>query len=260
MAGGIIADLEELLRGGLVNIQNVQVGDLVLTRNEYSGEHEYKPVIHLIQNEVLKETLWIDLSNGDVIKTTSGHLIFINDEWSDADKIQVGDTLYSLNEGVTKVVRISVSEEKVSVYNFTVDGNQNYFVGRNGVLVHNISPCEKAAKSLAQMVPKKYCGKKFVCDNFAVSFEKLLIENKVNGKRLCVKSSVYGKISSIRNKLISDNGNHFAVQVGDTVFDNMFPNGISYKEWADDIGVFEGIGINVKSEKMTGRKNGCIPR
>lgn len=42
------------------------------------------------------------------------------------------------------------------------------------------------------------------------------------------------------------------------VFDNMFPNGISYGEWADDLGLGEGHGITTKTEAMTGKKGGCI--
>ncbi len=59
--------------------------------------------------------------------------------------------------------------------------------------------------------------------------------------------------------MISDNPNHFAVQVGDLVFDNLNPDGVSFSEWADDIGINDGIGVDLSTEEMTGRRSGCIP-
>jgi hypothetical protein len=243
-------------RKGLVEIQRIQIGDMVLTLNESTGEHEYKPVIHLIHNEEMKETLLIKLSNGEVINSTPGHLIFVDDEWTAADQVKPGGAMYSLGEKVA-VESISISRVKVGVYNFTVEGNHNYFIGENGVLVHNISPCEKAAQKLAAMVPKSCVGN-FKCDKFTLEYEKLLLSSKVKGKRLCV-SSATGRLESLKDKMISTNGNHFAVQVGELVFDNNNPNGLKYSEWADDIGVGEDPRIGIKSESMSGKRNGCMP-
>jgi len=33
-----------------------------------------------------------------------------------------------------------------------------------------------------------------------------------------------------------DTGHHQAIQIEDKVYDNMNPNGISFKEWYDDMG------------------------
>ena len=51
---------------------------------------------------------------------------------------------------------------------------------------------------------------------------------------------------------------HFAVQVGEMVFDNLNPDGIPFSEWADDIGIYDGIGVNLSEENMTGNRGGCI--
>ena len=250
------ADTLITTEAGLLEIQHIEIGDMVLTLNEETGMHEYRKVVHLISSTELKETLFLELSNGAVIESTPGHMIFVDGQWIAAEDIEAGQRLYSLGEQVI-VARTIASETKVKVYNLTVDGNHNYFVGEDGVLAHNISPCEKAAKELVKLVPRQFCTK-LKCDDFTVELEKLLIKNKVNGKRLCVKSKT-GRVGSVKNGMISDNENHFAVRVGDTVFDNMFPDGIPYEQWADDIGIFDGIGVDVTSESMSGVKNGCIP-
>ena len=36
--------------------------------------------------------------------------------------------------------------------------------------------------------------------------------------------------------MVSDNGIHQGIQVGDRVYDNLNPNGINYDEWLDDLG------------------------
>ncbi|MBL4828265.1 MAG: hypothetical protein JKY66_11245 [Spongiibacteraceae bacterium] len=241
---------------GLIEIQNVQIGDRVQTLNESTGELEYHKVIHVISGEKLKETLTITLSTDEVIEATPGHLIYVDEQWIAAEDINIGQSLYSLGKKVS-VKSVAISSIKVKVYNLTVEGNHNYFVGQDGVLVHNISPCEKAAKSLAAMVPKSCVGN-LKCDKFTLEYEKLLLSNKVKGKRLCVKSAT-GRLASLKDKIISTNGSHFAVQVGELVFDNNNPNGIKYSSWADDIGVGEDPRINIKSEAMTGGRNGCIP-
>lgn len=141
---------------GLTEIQNIKIGDKVLTVNEETGQHEYREVVHVISSTELKETLFVELSNGAFIESTPGHLIYVDEQWIAAEDIEAGQHLYSLGEQVT-VVRIIASETKVKVYNLTVEGNHNYFVGEDGVLVHNISPCEKAAKQLSKLVPNKYC-------------------------------------------------------------------------------------------------------
>ncbi len=91
-----------------------------------------------------------------------------------------------------------------------------------------------------------------------MAFEKLLLKKGMKGKRLCIKATESKYVGSVKHGNISGNKNHFAVQVGELVFDNVNSNGIPYAEWADDIGVNDGIGIKVKSEAMTGKYNGCI--
>ncbi|MED5240103.1 MAG: polymorphic toxin-type HINT domain-containing protein [Pseudomonadota bacterium] len=215
---------------GLVAIQDIQIGDLVLSFNEKTGENELKEVSHIIAGDELKEVLSIELSNGSLIQSTPEHLFYFNGVWDKAENIQEGQKLYNLGEEIS-VVSVSKNQERVKVYNLTVADNHNYYVGEEEILVHNISPCEKAAQAIAK---------------------------NVKGKRLCVKATRSPFVGSIKNGQISKNENHFAVQVGEMVFDNLNPDGIPFSEWADDIGIYDGIGVNLSEENMTGNRGGCI--
>jgi RHS repeat-associated protein len=220
---------------GLVEIRNIKIGDEVLTYNENTGEQEYNNVIHIISSDKLKEILSIELSNGDILESTSGHLIYVDEEWIAAEDIELGQSLFSLGEKVT-VSNVVLSTVKVKVYNLTVDGNHNYFVGENGVLVHNISKCEKAAKELAAMVPNKYCVHGS-CGLYAKSLKDFMKQNGVKGQHLEIKVGKGVRVYSDKHGGISDRGlGHEAIRVGDIVFDNKWPNGISYKKWIKDLG------------------------
>lgn len=220
---------------GPVKIEDVKIGDKVLTYNQKTGLKEYKTVTHLISEETPKETLLIELSDGRVVESTAGHLIYVAGEWIPAGDINVGQFLFTLSENVA-VSRVVKSTVEVKVYNLTVDGNHNYFVGENGILVHNESPCEKAARKMAQMVPAKYC-EHGQCKQFAREFKKLLKEGGAKGQHLEVKVGKGVRVYSDKHGSLSDPGlGHEAIRIGDLVFDNKWRNGVSYKKWIDDLG------------------------
>jgi len=57
--------------------------------------------------------------------------------WNAAGNLKVGEAL-RLQNGITVVIKkVDTSVRTETVYNFTVANYHNYFVGRDGVLVHN---------------------------------------------------------------------------------------------------------------------------
>lgn len=252
---------------GLVNIQNINIGDLVYTLNETTGEHELKEVIHLISSEEQKEIIEIHFSNGNSIEVTPEHLLFNGENWVAAKETRSGQVLYSL-ESQVKIIKISHKSKKIKVYNFTVRDNHNYFVGENRVLAHNVTPCESAAKAIGSNIKKQFpklCefGK---CKDFARKMEELMIQNGVKGRRICLNGR-RGRIHSVRHGTVADTQNtgggapHAAVRVGDLVFDNFYPEGIPFDEWADDLGIFiqddRGRHFDIWDENV-GSSGGCL--
>ncbi len=76
--------------------------------------------------------------NGEQLEATSGHPFYVPGKgWNVAANLKVGDAL-RLHNGVTLVVKTVETGSRVArVYNFAVALNANYFVGEDGVLVHN---------------------------------------------------------------------------------------------------------------------------
>ncbi|MES9854782.1 MAG: RHS repeat-associated core domain-containing protein [Candidatus Thiodiazotropha sp. L084R] len=245
-------------KAGFKRIDEIEIGDVVLSFNEATGKNEYQSVLAVISSDKRTEIVTIELESGSFIEATPEHLIFADGRWVQARELLEGMVLKGADGESARISKVDRAVRSETVYDLTVEKNHNFYITEEQILVHNISPCEKAAQALAKAVPKT-CTGKYVCDDFAVEFERLLLKKGVKGKRLCVKSTRAPFVGSLRHGNISKNDQHFAVQIGEMVFDSVNPNGVPYAEWANDIGVKDGIGIRVSSQGMTGAYNGCIP-
>ena len=78
--------------------------------------------------------------NGEEIITTETHPFYVNNRgFVNAGELVVGDKLLDLN-GNTLLIEsyeIELTDEPTTVYNFQVEDYHTYFVGENGVWVHN---------------------------------------------------------------------------------------------------------------------------
>ncbi|MGG1644382.1 polymorphic toxin-type HINT domain-containing protein, partial [Paenibacillus sp. NRS-1782] len=123
---------------GEKNIEDITVGDKVLSKNEETGEQAYKEVTHLYRND--KEIIY-ELTIGDqVIETTDNHPFWVEGKgWVLAADLQVGDKLQQSNGNTLAIDNIEnvKHDEMVKVYNFTVADFHTYFVSDLGIWVHN---------------------------------------------------------------------------------------------------------------------------
>jgi hypothetical protein len=130
---------------GLVSIESLKIGDLVWTFNEELGVTELKEVTHLIIGEGDKDLVGIKIEGASKsIVSTSEHPFFLweTKEWLDAGLLNADyqlENILGLSEAIDSSVHF---REKTKVYNLTVDGNHNYYVGENGILVHNAGGCK----------------------------------------------------------------------------------------------------------------------
>jgi len=95
----------------------------------------------------------------------------------------------------------------------------------------NLGKTKKLAKNA------KGANEIFECKTFADDLKSKMQKEGIAGELLDVKTSsnrgMAGNIwSDSAGRNISTNGSHQAIKVGDTVFDNMNPSGISYDKWA----------------------------
>jgi hypothetical protein len=133
---------------GAVAIENVAVGDLVWSYDYMTGEKSLKPVTGTSVRETC-DILMLDIG-GERIVTTPEHPFYVvqNDRYDGyvaAKHLAVGDRIQTSDGGyaVITAVEQSVTDEAITVYNFTVDENHSYYVGENELLVHNVSCVSK---------------------------------------------------------------------------------------------------------------------
>ena len=122
-------------------IEEIEVGDKVLSENELTGEVAVKTVTETYVNET-DELIHIGV-NGETISATPSHPFYVNKfGWTLAGSLRAGDVLVLSNGELVTVewVQHEILESPIKVYNFEVEDFHTYFVGENSVLVHNDCP------------------------------------------------------------------------------------------------------------------------
>ena len=120
-------------------IESVQIGDQVLSQDPGSGALSYQSVIAAVHNKPAA-LLKIELGH-DVIQATGIHRFWQPGRgWVMARDLKPGDSLRALG-GVVEVK--SVTQGQVEpVYNLKLMQGQSFFVGQQGLLVHDNSAVE----------------------------------------------------------------------------------------------------------------------
>lgn len=129
-----------LTNKGYVNIQDIKVNDLVMSYNIESNNNEYSKVIKTFEHKDTKDYLYKITSKSIVIEATSKHPICIKNnelEYIEAEKLKINDKLVDLNGNLHPIGKIEFNEIIDTFYNLEVEGNHNYYVTKNNILVHN---------------------------------------------------------------------------------------------------------------------------
>ena len=183
---GTLVETEE----GLKPIEEIEVGDKVLAYDEETGEQAYKPVVQLFRNTTEEwQYVYIEGETEPII-STPGHKYYLpenyerredirpqehasyaslSEKWVSAcnlkkgDRVLLSDGKYGIVEK-TFCVKLSASE---TTYNFEVADSHTYYVGSNGVLVHN-ADCHKLGKE----------GEQYVSETRGIEKNKQLIDKK----------------------------------------------------------------------------------
>ena len=119
-------------------IEEIQIGDKVLSEDETTGEVAVKTVTETYINET-DELIHIGV-NGETISATPNHPFYVDKlGWTLAKNLRAGDILVLSNGALVIVewIQHEILESPVKVYNFEVEDFHTYFVGESSVLVHN---------------------------------------------------------------------------------------------------------------------------
>jgi hypothetical protein len=125
--------------GTIKNIEDIKVGEKVLAYD--IGQKK------VIEQMVLKTSIHpdyrggyylIETESGHQLKATGNHPLYVGDSYVLTSDLRPLDVLYILRNGEivsTRIKSISFISEPMSVYNFEIENDQNYF--GNEILVHN---------------------------------------------------------------------------------------------------------------------------
>jgi hypothetical protein len=122
-------------------IERIHEGDLIWSRDEVSGDIALRPVLqrHVTPGQTLM-TLVASAGSGDAetLRVTAAHRFWSTARgWVGAKDLGSGDRLWSLDGAPFEVVSQSSSLERQTVYSLDVDGYHTFFVGKQGIWVHN---------------------------------------------------------------------------------------------------------------------------
>jgi intein/homing endonuclease len=141
----------ELINDEIKSIEDVKMGDVVLSFNEKTNTKEYNKVID-IKNPIHNDLVTYHFSNETSLTCTYDHPIYVNGLDIASFKPELTNTRYQIGRDVTKikigdVVNLSTDTqsiiEKIEIlelvdtqtYIITVENNHNFYA--NKILVHN---------------------------------------------------------------------------------------------------------------------------
>ena len=124
---------------GYKNIEDIVIGEKVLSFNINTGKLEYKKVLNVLKNTTDK-TMDIKFDNNTTVESTEKHPFYLkNKGFVEAKDLKINDGILSSDGKSLKIVEIKESDYfiKKEVYNLYVEDNHNYFVTKGELLVHN---------------------------------------------------------------------------------------------------------------------------
>ncbi len=125
---------------GEKNIEDIEVGDRVLSKNEETGEVAYKEVTATFNHET--DEIYKIHVGGQTIESTFNHPFYVQGKgWTFVKDLKVGDLLVQSDGNTLKIESIELEHKQVTVYNMTVDEFHTYFVSDLGIWVHNTGTC-----------------------------------------------------------------------------------------------------------------------
>jgi hypothetical protein len=136
---------------GLRPIRDIAVGDRVLAFAEWLPEAQalsYQPVTDVISSTRQQELIRVTLDSGAVITATATHPIRTTEGWRNAKLLKTGGQLdlkapalaagdRTSARATATIVKLETLVREQTVYNLEVANAHTYFVGDDGILVHN---------------------------------------------------------------------------------------------------------------------------
>ncbi|MEL6537312.1 MAG: polymorphic toxin-type HINT domain-containing protein [Bacteroidota bacterium] len=125
----------QLPDGTTIAIEEVAEGDWVSSYNHDAEQVEPAQVTKLFRKTVNRLTRLT--VGGALFLSTLNHPFYANGQYIEAQDLHVGDSILTRDGSYAFVEALAFQDTTVSVHNFEVVGPHNYYVGDQGLLVHN---------------------------------------------------------------------------------------------------------------------------
>ena len=140
---------------GAKAIEAIKVGDLVWAYDEKTGAIALKPVTDLIrrhEREIWEVAFSGEGGKSELFETTDDHPWWVPGQgWKMTEELTIGMEVMTKDGRKMVVASVVHTDRKEATYNLTVADFETYFVGENGILVHNCrdpqSPALKGKES-----------------------------------------------------------------------------------------------------------------
>ena len=130
---------------GFKAIDQLRIGDMVQSKNEFTREMQSKPVSNLFLTKGKQLYALTTLnSNGlkETVEVTDNHPYWVEGEWIESAKLQQGMVLTDEAGKKVEVLALQKLGKTQDTYNIEVADFHTYFVGESKVLVHNECACK----------------------------------------------------------------------------------------------------------------------
>ena len=139
-----------LTENGLVWIKDMEVGDLVWSKDEVSNTIALKEVLHVFrQTHDVTFILELSTESGVIekIRASGNHPIYVvNKGWTAVEDLAANDVIESKND-TTRLISITIEAVKLDSYNLDVAEFDTFYVGLSGIWVHNAENNDNNTKS-----------------------------------------------------------------------------------------------------------------
>lgn len=123
-------------RQGFVSIEQIQVGDEVLSKNINTGEIDYRPVLQTTERQPVPVTKFVVA--GSTITASEGHHFWVSGAgWTKTRELAAGQPIHTAT-GMSRIESVQAESEPAPVYNLVVADFHTYFVGEGMVLSHDV--------------------------------------------------------------------------------------------------------------------------
>ena len=128
--------------GSHVAIEQIKIGDLVMSRDEATGQVSAQKVVQTFERQA-NATLVLRLKNGETIETTKEHPFYVESQgFTPAGEMGIGTSIVTRAGPSATLASSKVRNRTATVYNFEVENTHTYFVGQSDLWVHNFCGIE----------------------------------------------------------------------------------------------------------------------